>query len=192
MSVTDLAERKKVARIDAGDRRQRAHAAALDMAGDALARHGLPPGVTGRIISGFLPFRSEIDTRPLLAKLHAADWITALPVVVAKGEPLVFRAWHQGEPLQKDNFGIATPLPTAMDVVPDVLLVPLLAFDRAGHRLGYGGGFYDRTLAKLRHQKPVTAIGVAYAAQEMLDLPRGEHDEPLDWIITEKGCRKCG
>lgn len=119
-------------------------------------------------------------------------WITALPVVIAKGEPLQFRSWQAGEPLIEGNFGIETPPETAVNVFPDVLLVPMLAFDRQGYRLGYGGGFYDRTIAKLRKLKPVTAIGVAYAAQEMLDLPSGEHDEPLDWILTEKGQMKCG
>jgi 5-formyltetrahydrofolate cyclo-ligase len=188
----NLPDQKKAARAQAAIRRQAAHGAAGATAGAALAALGLPPGVTGRIVSGFLPFRSEIDTRPLLARLAGEGFATCLPVVVAKSAPLLFRAWRAGDALAEGLWGIPVPLDSAEELLPDILFVPMLAFDAGGYRLGYGGGFYDRTLAKLRALKPVTAIGVAYAAQEMIDLPRNGHDEPLDWIMTEKGFTECG
>ena len=113
--------------------------------------------------------------------------IRSLPVVVAKRQPLVFRAWRPGDPLEAGVFGTLHPAPTREAVEPDALIVPLLACDEEGWRLGYGGGFYDRTLAELRKLKPVTAIGVAYAEQEMDEVPVAPYDQPLDWILTERG-----
>ena len=127
---------------------------------------------------------------PLIARLAGEGWRTALPVVVGRNLPLVFRAWALGEPTMAGRWSIAMPLATAAEVEPDVLLVPMLAFDAAGFRLGYGGGFYDRTLAALRAVKPVIAVGVAFAAQEVAEVPRGRHDEPLDWILTEAGPKR--
>jgi 5-formyltetrahydrofolate cyclo-ligase len=128
----------------------------------------------------------------LLTRLLGEGWATAMPAVIGEGLPLVFRAWAPGEPAVPGIWEISVPLETAPEVLPDVLLVPMLAFDRQGYRLGYGGGFYDRTLEKLRSLKKVTAIGVAYAAQEMSEVPHGEFDQPLDWIMTEKATTKCG
>ncbi len=142
-------------------------------------------------VSGFYPYQKEIDTTGLLERLAEEGWITALPVVLAPATPLEFRAWRPGEPLVPDTWDIPIPTEGAKRVTPDVLLVPLLAFDRAGYRLGYGGGFYDRTLQHLRRRGPVTAVGVAFSAQEVESVARDAHDEPLDWMLTEKGPFRC-
>jgi len=190
----DLADDKRRARSEAAKRRAAAHPLLHEAAGPALAERGLPFVREARhqIVSGFFPYKSEISLLPLLARLHGEGWVTAMPVVVGEGLPLVFRAWAPGEATVPGIWDIPVPLDTAQEVLPDVLLVPMLAFDRQGYRLGYGGGFYDRTLEKLRKLKEVTAIGVAYAAQEMAEVPRGPHDQPLDWIMTEKATTRCG
>ena len=153
---------------------------------------GLPPGLRSGAVSGFYPYLSEISVLELLGRLASAGWATALPVVVAKDEPLIFRRWSPGEALVSGLWGIQIPPGTALEVSPDVLLVPMLAYDARGYRLGYGGGFYDRTLAKLRASKKITAIGVAYSGQEVEEVPHDEHDQPLDWIMTERETMKCG
>ena len=188
-----LAEIKKAARSDAAKRRAAAHADLKHVAGEALAARGLPPqvGGRGRIVSGFMPYKSEISVLPLLGVLGDAGWTTALPVVVAPDAPLLFRRWAPGEPLEPGLWDIPVPLPSSPEVLPDVLLVPGLSFDRAGYRLGYGGGFYDRTLAKLRAVKHVTAIGVAYHAQIVDEVARGDFDAPLDFVMTEKETLAC-
>ncbi|MGE0006195.1 MAG: 5-formyltetrahydrofolate cyclo-ligase [Parvibaculaceae bacterium] len=185
----DLLDQKRRARTAANAARLQAHKVLGERAGLMLAQHELPvvrdEGLA--CVSGFYPYQAEINVLPLLARLVSEGWQTALPVVMAKGEPLTFRAWAPGEPTGRGIWDIHIPLETAAELKPDVLLVPMLAFDRRGYRLGYGGGFYDRTLAELRKLKPVVAIGVAYAEQEMPAVPITSHDEPLDWILTERG-----
>lgn len=189
----DIAEEKRQARQAAARRRAAAHAELKDEAGIALARRGLPAAAgAGGIVSGFIPYKSEIDTVPLLARLSREGWRTCLPVVIGADQPLLFRAWMPGEPLVPGVWDIPIPPETAAEVLPDVLLVPMLAFDRQGYRLGYGGGFYDRTLEKLRAAKRVWAVGVAYAAQEVVSVPRGAHDAPLDYVMTEQETFACG
>jgi len=190
----DLAAVKKSARKAAAQVRAEAHERQKDFAPAALADRGLPAAVSRSpgIISGFIPYKSEISTIPLLNMLRRAGWRTALPVVVGEGQPLVFRLWQPGEPLVPGVWEIPIPPESAEEEAPDVLLVPGLTYDRSGYRLGYGGGFYDRTLAKLRTAKPVTAIGVAYQAQLADQVPRGEHDAPLDYILTETETITCG
>lgn len=176
------------------DLRQQAYAArdlawrADPEAGLALKRHltealAMPPGIA---VSGYWPLEGEIDVRPALAGYHAEGHPIGLPVVVAKGEPLVFRRWQPGEELVMGRFRVLTPSERAAEITPQILLVPLLAFDPDGYRLGYGGGFYDRTLAKLRQHGQILAVGVAYAAQETAFVPRGPYDQPLDLIVTER------
>ena len=193
MSVGLVAD-KKAARILAASARKTAHDASKDSAAIALALRGLPviPDPGGRTISAFHPYLSEISTLELLVKLAAEGWTTALPVVVGKELPLKFRRWVPGDAMVSGLWDIQIPVETAPEVEPDVLLVPMLAFDRKGYRLGYGGGFYDRTLAKLRALKKITAIGVAYAGQEVDSVPHDAHDQPLDWIMTEQETFKCG
>ena len=114
-----------------------------------------------------------------------------MPIVAAKAQPLIFRRWLPGEPLEIGVMKISVPLSSAPVVEPDVLLVPLLAFDKAGYRLGYGGGFYDATLARLRAKKEIIAIGVAFAGQEVAEVPHEAHDMKLDYVMTEKAIVKC-
>ena len=180
---------KAALRLASALKRDAAHAAGAAQAAARVARHGL--GVLGersfRTVSGYWPMRSELDIRPLLELLAEAGRDVALPAVLGPGQPLEFRRWRPGEALVAGRFGTAHPAPEAKRLEPDVLLVPLLAFDAAHHRLGYGAGFYDRTLAALRRHKPVLAIGVAYAAQRVEAVPRDAWDEPLDLVLTEEG-----
>lgn len=136
-------------------------------------------------VSAYWPMGSELDTRPLLQMLHDSGHRLCLPVVVRSGARLVFRLWQPGDELEPAGFGTQVPAESQPDVIPNVLLVPMLAFDREGYRLGYGGGFYDRTLAHWREKRAVLAIGIAYAGQEMSAVPRGKHDQQLDMIVTE-------
>jgi 5-formyltetrahydrofolate cyclo-ligase len=189
-----LADVKRGARGEAARTREAAHAELHELAKWALAARGLPfpKGEGERVISGFFPFRSEISTLPLLNRLIAEGCTAAMPVVLGEGLPLLFRRWVPGEATVPGVWKIPVPPETSPEVLPDVLLVPMLAFDRKGYRLGYGGGFYDRTLVKLRALKKVVAIGVAYSAQEVAEVPRADYDQPLDWIMTEKETLKCG
>ena len=144
------------------------------------------------VVSVFWPIRDEPDTRPLLSALAGAGVVTALPVTPARGEPLTFRSWTLGDPLVAGRFGTSEPAASALDLDPDLVFVPLAAFDRRGHRLGYGAGYYDGALARLRRLKPVRAVGVAYAAQEVGAVPAEPHDQRLDAIITEGGLLNFG
>jgi 5-formyltetrahydrofolate cyclo-ligase len=155
-------------------------------AAEAIAVQPFPiPLAQGAIVSGFMPMKSEINPLPLMKKLAAAGVRLALPVIAGRGNPLLMRAWSVGEPLNAGVWGIREPTPQAAEVAPDVLLVPLLAFDRTGHRLGYGGGYYDLTIGQLRGHKTVVAIGLAYAAQEVAQVPATPRDAPLDLVLTE-------
>ncbi len=142
----------------------------------------------GEVVSAYWPFRTEIDPRPLMQRLIRAGVRIALPLTPAKGsdEPLRFCTWSPGDGLCPGGFGVHEPHPGAETVEPDLLLVPLLAFDRRGGRLGYGAGHYDRTLQRLRAIKPIRAIGLAFAAQEVDAVPTQAHDKPLDAILTER------
>lgn len=143
-------------------------------------------------IAGYWPMGEEADVRPLMTALVERGHRVALPRVAGRDAPLRFLRWRPGDVLEPGYGGIAEPRAGGEEIAPRALLVPLLAFDRAGRRLGYGGGFYDRTLAHLRRAGPIQAIGIAYADQEVDSLPHGDHDERLDWIVTETGCRPMG
>jgi 5-formyltetrahydrofolate cyclo-ligase len=155
-------------------------------AAKAIAKRGLPMAIApGIIISGYSPIRSEIDPMPLLRALAAQGARLALPAVMARGKSLAFRAWSPDDRLMLGPLGIPEPSPAAAEVIPDIMLVPLAAFDRAGHRIGYGAGHYDFTLAHLRKTKAIAAIGVAFAAQEIALVPALQHDVALDYVLTE-------
>jgi 5-formyltetrahydrofolate cyclo-ligase len=159
-------------------------AAGLALAGHVLRDRPPPPGA---VVSGFWPIGGEIDVRPLLLALHVRGHKIVLPVTPKRGNPLSFRLWLPGDVLQPERFGTARPIGVA--AVPDFLLVPLLAFDRRGHRLGYGAGFYDRTLAGLPGR---STLGVAYAGQEVPEVPAGPSDVALDAVATDNGVISCG
>ncbi len=167
----------------------RAEAAAEDPVamGCALCERVLPAidFPSGCVVSAYWPIGSEIDPRSLMIHLHEHGHPIALPVTPGRGDPLVFRAWRPEDLLEAAGFGTRVPPASQPELTPRVLIVPLLAFDRTGYRLGYGGGFYDRTLARLRQSGAVLAVGVAYAAQEVPEVPRDGSDQPLDWIVTE-------
>jgi 5-formyltetrahydrofolate cyclo-ligase len=154
----------------------------------AVAEQGLPVEVMpGIIVSGFSPLKSEISPLPLLRRLADAGASLALPVVAGRGKPLIMRAWSFGAPLVSGVWGIREPPADALELFPDILIVPLLAFDRSGHRIGYGAGYYDLTVSRLRTMKPVMAIGIAFAAQEIAAVPATPRDARLDLVLTERG-----
>lgn len=138
------------------------------------------------IIASYYRRGTEMDLLALTDALRAAGHVIALPVINGKREPLLFRSYQPGDALAQGHFGTQEPLPNAPLVEPDILLVPLLAFDRQKGRLGYGGGYYDRTLNDLRQRKKIVAIGIGYACQEVLEIPMNSYDARLDTIATEK------
>jgi 5-formyltetrahydrofolate cyclo-ligase len=179
--VKEVLRREAIARRDALPAAERAKAAAT------IAARPFPIAVApGAIVSGFSPLKSEINPVLLMRALADAGATLALPVVAGKGKPLVMRAWAFGEPLASGVWGIREPKPEAPAVEPDILIVPLLAFDRRGHRIGYGAGYYDMTIAALRARKQVTAIGIAFAAQEIDAVPNTPRDARLDLVLTER------
>ncbi len=156
-------------------------------AAEAIAARPFPlPIAPGAIVSGFMPLTSEINPLPLMQKLAGQGARLALPVVAGRGKPLIMRAWEVGAPLDRGQWGIREPRSGAAEVEPDILLVPLLAFDRAGHRIGYGAGYYDLTIAHLRARKAVTAVGLAFAVQEVAAVPATPRDSRLDLVLTER------
>jgi len=161
-------------------------------AAQAIAARGLPAAAgRGVVVSGFSPLGSEISPLPLLRRFADAGAGLALPVVAGRGRPLTMRAWSFGAPLVSGVWGIREPPADAPDVFPDIVIVPLLAFDRSGHRIGYGAGYYDMTLFRLRAMKPVTAIGIAFAAQEIAAVPATPRDARLDLVLTEQETIDC-
>ena len=154
-------------------------------AAETIAGRPFPVNVAGKTVSGFSPMKSEINPLPLMRKLAEAGARLALPAIAGRGKPLIMRAWSFGGPLASGQWGIREPTPDAPEVAPDILIVPLAAFDRNGHRIGYGAGYYDMTINALRARKAVTAVGIAFSAQEIPHVPATEHDERLDLVLTE-------
>lgn len=189
----DLAAEKRALRLAARARRREIALVAGADAAAAVAERFLERIVTapGQVATGYWPIGDELDPRPLMQALHGRGATIGLPIVAGPGKCLQFRRWQPGDVLTPAVMGIPIPSAAAAPVQPDVLLVPLLAFDMAGYRLGYGGGYYDRTLAELREQgRPVCAIGLGYAGQEQEALPRAAWDQRLDWVVTEREARK--
>jgi 5-formyltetrahydrofolate cyclo-ligase len=185
--VETVSIQKAELRTTAQTRRDALLADGRKAAAEAIAARTFPLALTqGTIISGFMPLKSEINPLPLLQKLAEAGARLALPAIAGRGKPLIMRAWEFGAPLDRGQWGIREPKPDALEVEPDILLVPLLAFDRAGHRIGYGAGYYDVTIHRLRALKPVTAVGIAFAAQEVPKIPTTPRDERLDLVLTER------
>jgi 5-formyltetrahydrofolate cyclo-ligase len=175
-----LARRKAVSAEQAA-----AFAARISDIGSAFADE-----ISAAVVAAYWPVKGEASPLALLVSLAARDIVTALPVIGARDAPLTFRRWRPDEALVKVSFGLEEPAHAPV-VVPDVLFVPLVAFDRRGFRLGYGAGYYDRTLALLRGSRRVTTVGLAFAVQEMLDIPHEDHDQKLDYILTDRDWIAC-
>lgn len=191
MSLTEAS--KRAMRAEARRRRAAIPTPVREQAASAIAEAGvalLQPHA-GAVVSGFSAIGDEIDPAPLLERLHALGWPLALPAVRDTEAALTFRSWAPGAPLAKGRWGIAEPLPDAPAVRPAVILMPLLAFDRRGGRIGYGGGFYDRTLHQLRASGAVLAIGLAFDEQMVDDVPCLDYDEKMDWVLTPAGALEC-
>ena len=153
----------------------------------AFANH-----MPGAVISLYWPMRDEIDVRDLTRALSADGVRMALPVMVEPGAPLMFREWRIGDALAPGAFGVHEPADEASTLEPDIVVVPLLAFDATGNRLGYGGGYYDRTLRDLRVCREIIAVGVGYDEQEFPAVPGDTSDEILDMIITDRRTLRIG
>ncbi len=178
---------KEQLRREAMARRDALPPDARQAAAEAIAARQFPLAIMpGMIVSGFMSLKNEINPLPLMRKLAGQGARLALPVVAGRGKPLIMREWVFGEPLVAGVWGIREPKPEAAVVDPDILLVPLLAFDRAGRRIGYGAGYYDLTLAQLRARKPVIAVGLGFAAQEVAAIPATSRDARLDLVLTER------
>ncbi len=188
-----MLDAKKALRAEAQNLRKAAFDKHGPDASRRLAAYGLDflGAQPGSIVSGFAAIRDEINPAHLMTWLHAEGYRLALPAMEGKGLPLVMRAWTPGDAMAIAAWGIAEPLDDKPAVDPDVVLVPLLAFDSRGHRLGYGGGFYDRTLARLRTIKKVTAVGIAYDEQKVDAVPVASYDQRLDWVLTPSGPHHC-
>jgi 5-formyltetrahydrofolate cyclo-ligase len=186
MTHASLLDMKSELRRAALARRDALPAADRAAAAKALASRPLPCEVTpGMTVAGYLPIKSEIDPQPLMRRFVGAGARLALPVVAGRGQPLELRAWAFGAPLATGQWGLREPT-DGPEALPDILLVPLVAFDRAGHRIGYGAGYYDMTVACLRRVRTILAIGVAYAVQEIPEVPATERDARLDLVLTER------
>ena len=189
MSDAEIDEVKAALRAAAHRKRAAFHPSLRADAARAATAHFFEavPLDTSEVVAGYWPIRDEMDVKSIVARLMDGGQPVCLPVVIGDEEPLEMRLWRDGAPLYEAGYGTLAPADDAPRVVPDVILMPLLGFDRLGTRLGYGGGYYDRTLAALG--KRPRLIGFAFALQEVDLIPRQAHDVPLDVIITENGVR---
>jgi len=184
---------KQALRAAARERRA-AWKAAVPDAPARMAQHFLEsiPLAPGTTVSGYWPIGDEADPLPLLGTLRARGHAVALPRVAGKSRtPLAFHIYGEGDALVPGRMGLSEPGADWTRAIPSVLIVPLLAFDAHGYRLGYGAGYYDATLADLRRGHGAVAVGYAYEGQEVPDVPHDDHDQRLDWIVTENGVRSC-
>ena len=185
-----IADAKRALRARGRERRRAVDAARGEEAAEAAARNFLAAidPEPGCVVSGYWPIDGELDVRPLMAALVARGHVCALPAVMGKRRPLAFRAWAPGQRLEAGVFGTSVPPGDAPEVTPALVLVPLVAFDGRGYRLGFGGGYYDMTLAALRAGGArVLAVGMGFEAQRVDRVPRGPSDQRLDWVVTEAG-----
>ncbi|MSP31385.1 MAG: 5-formyltetrahydrofolate cyclo-ligase [Pseudolabrys sp.] len=185
--ITETQTQKAALRASALARRDALPAAERAAAAETIAARAFPLTIVpGTIVSGYSAMKTEINPIPLLRKLSQAGASLALPAIASRGKPLIMRAWSFGAPLKAGQWGIREPVPDAAEVFPDILIVPLACFDRTGHRIGYGAGYYDMTIRGLRNRKKVVAMGVAFAAQEIAKVPATTRDERLDLVLTER------
>lgn len=189
----DIIDQKAALRARLKAWRARLDADAVARAADAVAAYGLDflHVEKDAVVSGFASLPDEFRIWPLLRRLSRDGHRLALPVMQGKGKPLLFRAWAPGDAMDRAVWGIAEPKADKPELAPDILLVPLLAFDRPGWRLGYGGGFYDRTLASLRARKRISAVGLGFDEQQVDAVPHLDYDQRLDWVLTPSGPIRC-
>lgn len=173
-------------RADVDRATREAFAERLAIEGVAIARRAVV-----RTVAAFWPIGTEPDTLMLLAALDYHEFVAALPVTGAMGKPLTFRRWREGDPMVEGPMRIPEPSPRLQQVHPDLMFVPAAGFDRRGYRVGYGGGFYDVTLAALRAQRALLTVGIAFACQEVERIREEEHDQALDFILTENELIDC-
>ena len=192
MQTADISEEKRALRVLAAEARRVAQTtdkgghAARAVAAHFLAHIALPAST---VVGGYWPIGTELDVRPLMTALHQGGYVCGLPVV-HRGQPLEFHRWQPSDRLVAGRFDILTPDHHTPVVVPDVLLMPMLAFDARGMRIGYGGGYYDRTIPAIRAHKPVLTVGIAYSTQEVTRVPTDGFDQRLDWVVTEERARR--
>jgi len=185
--MTDAVDPKAALRKAAYAARKEAHA--MGLGAEATRRLLAELGdISGAVISGYMPIRTEIDPIPAMTALAARNRI-CVPVIEGAGQPLLFREWTPAAEMVEGPFGARVPAGGAW-LEPEILITPLVGFDAGCNRLGYGGGFYDRTLQKLRAQRPTRALGFAYAAQELPALPVEATDQPLDAVVTERAVHR--
>lgn len=193
VEISAVAAAKQQLRSTARRLRAEVHRQQAGSAAEQIAARGIsfaaPPG--GAAVSGFFAIGDEIDPLPLMLRLAGEGHDLALPILQGRCDPLLFRRWRPGDPTAEGCWGIHEPLSSAPELAPVVMLVPLLAFDAEGNRVGYGGGYYDRTLAAARAARTIIAIGLAYDAQEVPAVPRLDFDQRLDWVLTPSGPRRC-
>ena len=192
--TSEILDAKRALRARIKMWRESLSADAMARAAEAVAAHGLGflrLGQRRQVASGFSSLPDEFRAWPLLRRLHGEGHALAMPVMQGKGLPLIFRAWAPGDAMDKAVWGIAEPKADKPALEPDIVLVPLLAFDAAGRRLGYGGGYYDRTLRDLRARKPIVAVGLAYDEQRIDAVPHLDYDERLDWVLCPSGPLRC-
>ncbi|MGI9382060.1 MAG: 5-formyltetrahydrofolate cyclo-ligase [Methyloligellaceae bacterium] len=187
--VAIIKDAKAALRIEASRRRARLDPARREASARDVATAGLPflDLSSGRVIAGYRAIGEEFDPLPLLETLLGQGHTIVLPVVKAPRMPLIFRRWQPGDRLEMGAFDVLVPTSDKPTLEPDILLVPMLTFDRSGYRLGYGAGFYDRTIARLRVERTVAAVGLAFAEQEIDAVPHDAFDERLDWVVTPNG-----
>lgn len=184
----EAAEAKAALRRQVLTRRGKVHGEVGAAHARALAAHAdeLLDKFSPSVVSGYHPFRDEIDCLGLLERLAGAGSQILLPAIIGPGH-IEFRLWRQGDRLIAGQWGIREPAATSKVLDPDMLLIPLVAFDRSGFRLGYGGGYYDRALERLRQKRDVVAVGIAFDEQMVDSIPREPHDQPLDRVLTPSG-----
>lgn len=188
--MSDIQDQKNELRGRARIAREKARAVGGTDAAEDLAQHLMNlvrPRSAGEMIAGYWPIGTEMDVRPAMRDMERLDHPLCLPAVKTRDQPLVFRQWGDGDPLEDAAHGTSEPEADAPEVTPLIMFVPGLAFDALGFRIGYGLGYYDRTISALRAGPGLLAIGIAYAAQLIEAVPREDHDQPLDLIVTENG-----
>jgi 5-formyltetrahydrofolate cyclo-ligase len=189
-TLSEIAEKKRQIREEALKRRDALSPDYRRQAAENVANFPFPiPVPDDAIVSGYFPIKSELNPLPLLRILAKRRAMVALPRIVGRGHPLSMRAWKFDEPLVRGQWGIQEPSPDAPAVAPDIFIVPFAAFDKRGYRIGYGAGYYDMTIAALRKKKKCVAVGFGFAVQEVAACPVEDHDQKLDYILTEKGLR---